>query len=242
MSSSSKYLPVFTTMRYSTKNNGKDIEVSIGHGKFAILESFNGVEISKLVEASVQSSGKSESDDKDAIIADLSNNIADYSVAIRKAANPDATAAAEKRLEDEHKVPVGTAASHTGFYAEIKKKAGADKKKIKVVAMSREGLDEKKKLLKMMFECSIAAGNRLDLSPEEVGEIFASVCPRDTESASSEGGAGAGAAAGGMPDMGAAAQMMEGMLGGMMGGGRGRGGGRGGAGGGAPGGAECQQQ
>ena len=231
------YFPVFSQLRFdpTATEAAETIEVMLPMAsRFAKLLTFNKVEVSKIIEEAKKELGSESSADKDLLSEHIRQNITDIAVRLRLAENTPA-------YQSENS---GTK-SHSGFVAKVLLTHPADptktkEKSVKVVAMTREGIEEKKKLLEHMFNGVISAANRLDVSPEKLGNIFSALCPENAGGADQDIGAHIGDAMGQMGNvMGGMMQGMMGAMGGAPPGAAGRGGPGGPPGAGGP---ECKQQ
>lgn len=223
-----KFFPVFHQLRFEPETATTDsIEVPTRDGRFAKLISFNGVEAAKIIAEAKKELGEANAADKDLLSEHIRIGIADIALRLRVQAEGSAIQMPEH------------VKTHAGFVAKVLISNPANpiqtkEKDMKVVAHSREGADENKKLLQAMFEAVITAAARLDCAPEKLGALLDSVCPEDPHGA---GGAHA--------DLGAAMGDAMGQVGGMMGqmmGGLASGLGGGAAGGNGGAGPECKQQ
>jgi hypothetical protein len=223
--SSPKFFPVFEQLRFEPESATTDsIEVPVRGGRFAKLISFNAVETSKIIAEAKKQLGEPNSADKDLLSEHIRQNIADIALKLRVEAE-GSTIQMPAQLK-----------THSGFIAKVLLSNPANpiqtkEKEMKVIALSREGADEKKKLLTAAFETVLSAAARLNCAPEKLGAMFDNVCPADPLNVGSHN-ADLGQALGGA--MGAMGEQMGNLMGGLAGA-------MGGAGGGA-GGPECKQQ
>ena len=233
------YFPVFPQLRFDPTEADKTetIQIPVGPSRFAKLLSFNKIESSRIIAEAKKELGSDAESDKDLLSEHIRQNITDIAVRLRLAENTPA-------YEPEPQKDGSKTKSHSGFVAKVLLVHPADptktkEKPLKVVAMTREGIEEKKKLLEHMFSGVMSTATRLDVAPEKLGNIFSALCPEDpTQNMGGNVGDAMGQAMGQMGDL------MGGMMQGMMGAMGGAGGppGRGGPQPGGGAGPECKQQ
>lgn len=232
---SGKYLPPFEYMRRGEGEGATEVQVSKSGDHYANLIEFNGIPVATLL-------ARAAGADADAQFEDFKNNVVAWSIEerVKKSADP---AAATASLGEQ------SVKSHSGFVAKIASvNRPGRSKSIKIMALTREGHDEKCKLVTAMFEAALTFASRAGLSPEDVSAAFARVAPdgdvgdmmmETAMKAHGMGGAGGGGANSAAQMQAMMMQQMMGAMGG-GGGGGGPGGPRGGGGGGGQ--PECQQQ
>lgn len=222
--SSLKFFPAFHQLRFEPESATTDaIEVPVRGGDFAKLIAFNGVESAKILEEAKKELGEVNAADKDILSEHIRLNMADIALKLRVAAEGSTVQMPEH------------VKSHTGFIAKVLLVNPANpmqtkEREVKVVVNSREGADEKKKLVQVMFEAVITAAARLECSPEKLGALLDTVCPAGPFPARGHDAETA---------MGDAMGQVGGMMGQMMGG---LASGMGNAAAGGAGGPECKQQ